>query len=359
VYEATSRMHANLMRCGLGVLCSLGFLLLLTITGSVEATSNGPLRIRSQNPLYLQLLAMPMEAPPTLQHGQIEAILHTTFSNVFEVAIPDQPPPDLDPDQLPLDLDMEIWRTAVILGYGVTSNFDVTIELPFISNGGGFLDSFVQHYHEAFGFPNGGRDLVEDNRFRYRLMQHGVTRFDYDSQRFGLSDIVLRGKIFIPGTKIFPLHLAIAPYVKFPTGRQSQGLSSGRTDIGLALLAQTSWQQVYLTTQVGVVILGGHAAIGDLIRTAFVSFGLSAEYKFFNALSAIVQLTGNSPAFEPVQDTELSDMILDLSVGVAGTVELRRNSKTKFFYQATFSEDVLGSGPSVDFSVLFLVGIRL
>jgi hypothetical protein len=72
-----------------------------------------------------------------------------------------------------------------------------------------------------------------------------------------------------------------------------------------------------------------------------------------------VQLTGNSSAFKQVQDTELAGTILDLSVGLAGTVVLRRNSKAQFFYQAAFSEDVLGSGPSVDFAVLFLAGIRL
>ena len=67
----------------LGLFCCLVFLLPLAAAG-VAGTGYGPLPTRSQNPLYLQLLALPMEATHTIPPGRVETALHTAFSNVFE-----------------------------------------------------------------------------------------------------------------------------------------------------------------------------------------------------------------------------------------------------------------------------------
>jgi hypothetical protein len=319
------------------------------VVSVATATSYGPLQTRSQNPLYLQLLALPMEAPHTLQRREVETTLHTTFSNVFEHNIT---------GNTLLNLDMELWRTALVFGYGLGRRIDIKIELPFVTNGGGFLDGFVQDFHDTFGFPDGGRELVDENQFRYTLIQNSVELFNHDTQFFGLADLVVRIKIFILETRQLPVHVALIPYVKFPIGRQSQGLSSGRFDAGLALLAQKSWGDFSVTSHVGGVILGGHKSIDNLLRRGFVSFGQSIEYRIVSHLALIVQLTGNTSAFQNVEGTPLSDIVLDLNIGAAGAWVLRRDSKTQFFYQVSFTEDVLSKGPSVDFSVFFLVGVR-
>lgn len=334
---------------GLSAFSCLTLWLSIAAPGHATAATYGPLQTRSQNPLYLQWLALPMEAPATLQQGQSTALLHTTFSNVFE---------RITAGNTLLDLDMELWRTALVLGYGCGRHVDMRLELPFISTGGGFLDGFIQDFHATFGFPNGNRELVEDNQFSYRMSQEGIVLFDYGRQPLGLSDVVIRGKFFVPATRALPIDLAVLPYLKLPTGRQSAGLSSGRVDGGLAVLAQTSWGRLALTTQLGGVLLGGHADIGNLLRRGFFSFGQSVEYRMVRWLAVIGQLTGNTSAFQHVHGTSLSDIVLDLNMGVAGAFRLGRAHETEFTYQVAFTEDLLGRGPSVDFSVFFLVGLR-
>jgi len=327
----------------------LGLWLLAVGVGHSATASYGPLQTRSQNPLYLQWLALPMEAPPTLRRGQIETIAHTTFSNLFDLSTT---------GNTLLDTDMELWRTAFVLGYGFGRHVDIRVELPFITTSGGFLDGFVQNFHHTFGFPNGGREQVADYRFSYRMSQSGVSLFNHDSQTFSLSDVVLRGKFFVPQSITLPIDLAVLPYIKFPTGQQSQGLSSGHLDGGLAVLAQKSWGGLSLTTQVGGVILGGHEDLDDFLRAGFFSFGLSIEYRIVQWLAIIGQLTGNTSAFQNLENTPLSEIVLDLNIGVAGVFPLGRDHKTELFYQVSFTEDVLSKGPSVDFSVFLLAGLR-
>ncbi len=311
----------------------------------------GPLPTRVQNPLYLQFLATPLEAPKTLNRNQFETTLATTFSNLFEY----------DPTgTTTTNLDMEIWRTALQFSYGVTEELDVKIEVPFISNGGGFLDGFVQWYHGVFGFPNGGRNLVADNQFSYQVSQGGVSLINYGPTGFGLSDITVRTKYLLSDKIKLPFKLAILPYVKLPTGNENKGLGSGHVDAGLSLIGQKSIKRFHFTTQAGFVLLGPVTNLTAITRDYFFTFGQSIEFQIVDGFSTLVQLTGNTTAFKNVDTVTLSDPVITLDVGFAGSFLVKKGSVflDEFFYQATFSEDVTSRGPAVDFSTLFLVGVR-
>lgn len=310
---------------------------------------SGPLKVRSQNPLYLQFLALPMESPQTLNRDQFETAIQTTFSNIFEF---DQN------GRTHINLDMELWRTALTFGYGLTDELDVKVELPFITSSSGFLDGFIQWYHNLFGLPNGGRELVADNQFAYTLSQDGTTLINYRQTAFGLSDIIVRFKYLLSDRGRLPFKLAIAPYVKLPTGQSSLGLGSGHADLGLSLLAEKRLKQFTLVTHLGGVLITDHDHLSALIRNGVLSFGQSLEFQILDGLSIVAQLTGNTTAFKSIDAQDLKEIVLDFSVGFAGTFPVTHVIFDEFFYQWGFSEDILSSGPSVDFSILFLAGLR-
>ena len=325
------------------------FLPSLSFASLTEYRPAGPLNARSQNPLYLQFLAMPIESPQTLNQHQFETKVSTTFSNAFEY----------DPfANTIVNLDMEIWRTAIAFAYGVTDEIDIQIEIPFITNGGGFLDSFIQWYHNLFGLPNGGRELVGNNEFHYDLIQGGNNLLGYTNTAFGFSDITLRFKYIFSERLRLPFFLAATGYVKLPTGQASKGLGSGQLDAGMSLFGEKSIKRFHFVTQVGVAVLGKSNALNPIQKRAFFSFGQSVEFQILDALSVIVQLTGNTSAFKNTNTTVLSDPVLDLNIGFAGAVPLQHWFIDEFFYQWSFSEDIMSRGPSVDFSVLFLMGVR-
>lgn len=316
----------------------------------VDPRPSGPLTTRSQNPLYLQFLAMPMERAVTLNQDQFETELNVSFSNIFEY----------NPvGNTVLNFDMELWRTVLSLKYGVTENLDLKINLPFISQFGGFLDSFIQGYHNAFGFPNGGREVVPNNNVTFNLTQGGTTLFNHSQQKFGFADSVVRAKYHVPQHwHKLPVEIATAVFIKLPTGNTDDGLGSGHVDFGGSLFVEKNFKRFHLTTQVGYVLLGDHDDVNSILRAGFVQFGGSAEYQFIDGLSAIVQLHGNTAAFKNTSTDKLSDMLLDLTVGVAGTFPLRHKHIDEFYYQFGFSEDVTSRGPAIDFTLTFVTGIR-
>lgn len=312
--------------------------------------SYGPLHTQIQNPLHLQFLAMPMEDPQTLEYRQFETYLHTTFSNVFEY---DQS------GSILINMDMEIWRTVLGLGYAITPDLDVFVEVSVISNGGGFLDGMIQGYHSLFNFPNGGRELVANNQFSHTLSQNGTTLFNHAATGFGFSDTTLRFKLNASYVLPIPFEFAMAPYIKIPTGSETKGLGSGHVDFGLSFFAHKKFlRRFHSFTQLGMVVLGSHDALGALLKPTYFNFGQSFEYQIVNGLSALIQLTGSSPAFKNRDNDDLSKMIMDFNVGVAGAFPLNHKILDEFFYQGSFGEDILSTGPSVDFSVFFLTGVR-
>lgn len=328
----------------------MGFAFLTPLHARItDLRGYGPLKSRAQNPLYLQFLALPMESPLTLNRGQFETELATTFSNTFEFS-------PFTTTQV--NMDMESWRTALTCGYGVREDLDVKLEIPIISNGGGFLDGFIQWYHNLFGLPNGGRDRAADGSFSYAVTQGGTSLVNHGSQPAGLSDITLRAKFLFTDHVRLPFDLAVATHLKLPTGQKSAGLGSGHLDGGISLLAHKAFRQFHLNTHVGGIFLGGHDGLDPILNSVLFSFGQSFEYQFVDGFSTIVQLTGNTSAFHDSGTADLADIVLDLNVGFAGAFSLGKGLVDEFYYQAAFSEDVMGSGPSTDFSILLMTGVR-
>jgi hypothetical protein len=308
-----------------------------------------PLFVRTQNPLYLLHLAMPMETPVTLDEGEWQTELNTTFSNVFEY--------DMF-GNTQTDVDLEMWRTTLSTTYGLTDLLDVRIDVPVVSNGGGFLDNFLQGYHNLFGFPNAGREIVSNNRFAYQVTHNGTTLADYASTLDGLGDITLRVKRFIPASTKIPFALSVASYLKIPTGSTVHGLGSGHFDAGVSLFAQKTWDRWSMTSQLGGVLIDNRTDLEPILKHGFIALGQSVEYQIADWISTIVQLSGSTPLFKQTDNDDLNKIPLDLNIGAAGTVPLWHGPFKEFFYQVSFAEDILCAGPSVDLSVLFLGGVK-
>lgn len=310
--------------------------------------ASGPLKTRVQNPLYLQFITQPIESTQTLKKKHFETSLETAFSNIFEF--------EPTGGSTSMRIDMEQWRTALTLGYGVRDNLDLKLEIPFISSSAGFLDGFVQGYHGLFGFPNGGRNRVPDYEYRFQLTHNGTALTNHQASPFGPSDMILRGKYLLPIA--WPVKVAVVPALKIPTGKITGGLSSGHFDLGATVLVEKNLKRFHFVSQLGGAWINGHNNMEVILKKYLVQFGQSAEWQIADGVSLIAQLTGNTSLFKDVRADELTKIALDLNIGFAGTFPLKEHYFDEFYYQFSFGEDVIGYGPSVDFTTLFLVGVR-
>lgn len=310
----------------------------------------GPLPVRSQNPLYLLYIAQPLESTQTTTARHFQTSLETTFTNLFER--------HLRTTGLSVDMDMESSRTAIIQKYGLFKNHELTLEIPFFSTSGGFMDAFVQGYHNTFGLPNSGREFVRNGRYSFEVLSNGVSIYSPQQTPFRAGDITVGQKIRVYDESQFLPALAIRTSIKLPTGSPSYGTGSGKVDVSFSLLAEKSIRRFHLYSQVGFSVLGRQDELEDFQKRGTIYFSQAVEFNLVSWLSLVAQIDFVSPLLKNTNLPEVSEPALDLTIGFTGEAPIKNMFFDKVFYKAAFMEDPTGSGPATDFTAFFQTGIR-
>lgn len=127
-------------------------------------------------------------------------------------------------------IDGETYESHIRAHVGLGASFDVAIDVPWLHQSGGFMDSFVEDWHNTFGLPNGGRDRFETNQVRYEV-RVGDEQFDYRKGSEGLGDvgITLRYQGFSHASRALAWH----SHIELPTGQQEDMTGSESVDVAL------------------------------------------------------------------------------------------------------------------------------
>ena len=309
----------------------------------------GPLSTQSQNPLFQLFIQSPNERAGILGDKHFLFEIQETVSNIFEK--------EASSKGSSLDLDMELYQTNFIFSYGLGKYFETGMKLPFLSFNGGFLDSFLQGYHHTFGFPNGGREEVANGRLSYVIQDTAGHRYAPKLKAFGLGNLEFYFKTKIAEeTRFFPA-LSLRHTFKIPTGRKSNGLGSGTPDLHFNLSLEKSYKILHSYTNIGVSFLGGMSELDAILHSKLFTFSQSFEVQFCSLASVLAQVQGTSPYFHDTGIVSLDKIPLDLVIGFKG----KGNDQGKwehFRWEVALAEDLLPSGPSVDFSAHFKFGLE-
>lgn len=296
----------------------------------------GPFPIRTQQPLYLQTVTILPARAAVLDPGVLEIRTDSAYSNLYE---------QTSNNTFNVNLDMELWRIGWVAAYGFLPGWEASLEIATLHFEGGFLDAFIQGFHDAFGFPNGGRGSVANGGFAYSVTQNGQTLYNVTQQAFNAGDLTLTVK-----NQLRP-ELAWIFALKFPSGDSDLGLGSGNVGFGLGVAAEKSYQKLHGYLNLNFLVDGGNESLEGLMYREFFDFSLAGEWSFSKKVSALVQLVGGTPRLKGTGLETWDGVPLDLVIGARG-------SEGKFFWQAAFSEDVRAVGPSVDFTAWISVGMR-
>ncbi|MBW6485510.1 MAG: DUF3187 family protein [Syntrophobacterales bacterium] len=199
----------------------------LTLPNPAAASEMAPFASINQSPL-VGIFGLPgtgnfiVMAPGQTEVG-VNAVLssnYTTNDNTREAII----------------LDGETTKFTLMARHGLLPRWEVGVNIPYISQSGGFGDSFIESYHGAVGLPQGGRDLAPHNRLLYLYRRDGVTRLRVDSADSGVGDISLTSawQLYQSGDQDKD-GLALNISLKLPTGESDCLQGSGSTDIALSL----------------------------------------------------------------------------------------------------------------------------
>ena len=231
----------------------------------------GPLRERDLTPYHLARLEMtPVESSAALGTGwTIEADL--THTSDFERSVAVANYLRRRGRRLPITardvqailavrgdtflLDGEIGLFAPTVHYQVNRRLGFFLSLPVFYMTSGVFDTAIESYHDAFGFPQGERNLVTRNEFSmvYRVGREQVVELGAPAS--GVSDPILgvRYRLLPSGG---PWDLVAQGAVKVAT-RDRGPLSTGGTDAGVQAALHRSFRRQAVYLDLSVVRAGG------------------------------------------------------------------------------------------------------
>ena len=302
----------------------------------------GPIRIRNQFPLNLPFLGFLPEEQFSLSPGNF--LLEINYSQVntfgrsqaitagrsngvrtpfsegdFDRVIAENPGRDQ------FFLDLETSRLSFLATYGVTDHFQVDIEVPFLSIGGGMLDNLVQEFHDAAGLGQSGRDTFPKNATTLALFLDGQKIFRSGFNYSGLGDVVVSAKVpLYEGGPVIPM-LGARVAVKLPTGNPDHLLGSGNVDVGVNLTASKMFGASCLHFNLGAVRPGGWDLLPQLDPEPYYTLLVAWEIvsSANSNISYLVQDLARTSTFREATDSELGDVSHEISFGIK--VDVSRN----------------------------------
>ncbi len=273
-----------------------------------------PFRTANRSP-QAHIFGIPSEtSPETVPQGRTELSLTLDLASTYTV--------NATPRER-IVLDGESYRWTLAARYGVRDRLEAGIEIPFLEQGGGFLDSFIIDWHRIFQLPQGGRDSAPRNRFGYRYDRDGSRRLTMERSGGGIGDISLSAAF-----TLYEAHpadeydsLVLRGQLKLPTGDSTELRGSGSTDTTLYLCGgmnrQTEWGMLGVFGSAGAMVLSRGAVLADqqnnLVGVGGAGFGWGPtpwiSFKF--------QINGHTPLYRGSSLTELSSASLMLTSGGA------------------------------------------
>jgi len=160
--------------------------------------------------------------------------------------------------------------TAVVARFelGVAEHWAGSIELLGMHHGGGFLDGFVDHWHDWFGLPEGGRDAVRTGRLRMVWDAGGQRRLLLEDSYTGPGDI--RVGVGRSLHRSAARDVALRLDAELPVGRASRLTGSDGVDValGVNLTERGAFTGLGLSSHVtlGVLRPAADDLLGDRMR---------------------------------------------------------------------------------------------
>jgi hypothetical protein len=233
-----------------------------------------------------------------------------SYSSIYEV--------EHEPGQT-VRLDGEVWRTAGRARYGLGGKTDLEVELAVVFASSGLMDSFIDDFHNLFGFPEAGRENAEEDQYRMRLRREGELIYELEEDRVGFGDVPIIVTHQVREENPGGPAVAVRAGVELPTGSEDRGFGNGKLDWGVGSLMERSLGRWTMTAAVDVLVPGTPDAFerGGVELNEILSLQVGGEYRWNNHLSLLGQLFWTSRMTDDYSIEEFNREIFDLGLGMA------------------------------------------
>ncbi len=248
-------------------------------------------------------------------------------------------------------LDGESHRTAVTVQYRAAT-MEWGIEVPYLSHSGGFLDRFIDRWHDFFGLPDSGRENIARGQLRYVYHRDGIDRLRLTQRTQGVGDVRLLAAwpLTPPRTDA-----ALRAALKLPTGNAQELHGSGAADLAVWVVAGCAiahcadkWRW---HAAVGTLVLGRGDVLPDQQRRLVAFGGLGGAWRARPPIVLKAELRAHTAFYKDTDLAPLGSTAMQLVLG--GTWVL----SGEIMVDVAVSEDIrVNTAPDVSF--LISIGTR-
>jgi hypothetical protein len=312
------------------IIIFLAILFILSFHSSASYGFGGPLQVRNQFPFFLYLNTPYLES--ALVENSFSASLSYSSLNLVESS-----------SKWDIGLDMEVTELNLRFRKNIRDFIELGIELPIFSFNSGFMDDFLNSYHDAFGFPDYGRSNRPDNEFLYEVRRNGKLVVKGENGHIGIGDIRLTLKK--PLLNSDPA-ISIKGDIELPTGDAKAGYGNGRIDAGIAVLMDKKLSEYFKSyLNIGAVFPGNLRGHEEITLREFLYGGAAIEASFWKNISLIVQVFVQGAPFPKTDISSIDNAAVLLSLG-------GRYSSGNNNFEFSLTEDPNTSG-APDFTLNF------
>jgi hypothetical protein len=276
------------------------FLLIFTVLSASSEAFDGPLRVRNQFPLFLHTNA-PYLKSASLEDSFSASLSHSSIYLVENSA------------QWDIGLDMEITELNLRFKKTLGDFIELGAEVPFLSFNSGFMDGFLDSYHNTFGFPDYGRSYRPENDFLYEVKRNGDSVVRGESGSIAFGDIILSvKKPLLTGDPA----ISIRGEVEFPSGDARAGYGSGSIDTGISFLLDKRFGEIWRThLNIGAVFPGDLKGHERIELKSFLWGGAAVEAALWKTVSLLGQVFVQGSPFPETGITPVDRAAVLLSFG--------------------------------------------
>lgn len=297
----------------------------------------GPLPVRNFQPLRLIFLHLPFVAAHTVEAGELRLGVESAQSNIIAT----------DHGAVEALLKFEQNRTALRASLGLWSKGELSLDVPFLSRFGGFLDPVIDTTEDLFSAFNPERRLFPNNSFGgFWVRRNRQTLFHGPKQYLELGDVAIEGKKEV-WARTSGTRLSTRLAVEVPSGRASAVWGSGTWEIagGLALDAPLIVRRVWFFGNVSGVLPLGRVSQAKLPVDPFLVQAVGFEWVANPRWSLFLQQHLFTSPFRDLHSAVLEGTVVELSAGVG----YRRGPVTAWIGGI---ENVSGVAQAADFTLM-------
>jgi hypothetical protein len=313
--------------------CGLLFYCLLFYFSNSTADSSSPFLSHNQNPLVM-IYGLPLPTAAKIiaaNTSHLSASLNV--SNTINVEASNNES---------LFVDAETYQLNLLLEYGLNKSWMLRFQLPLVAHNAGFLDSWIDDYHDLLSLPESIRPLHPIDRLQINYQLSGNTLVNIQQRTSGIGDISMQ--LGYQATTEKDFNISYWGSLKLPTGEAQQLTGSGSTDLAFWLSTDAGLKHNrWLYASLGIMYIAGSEVMPSIQKNTVLFATAGFQMQPWESILLKLQLDSHS-AFYRSEMEFLGDV---LQVTFGGTILLASSS-----IDIAISEDILPqTSPDVTFNI--------